>query len=148
MGRYDDALEFLAVHEHKRETRKNRRTTLNAAEIAELRTGYPDIPEDYLDYLSEIGWGSFRECQYVVYDGPIDPGDIFDSETVTSLKKRVLCFGDNFSGDPGGFLPEEGWQVVEIWHDSLDIYETSKTFGEFIREQMLMDENGNDLRAT
>lgn len=146
MGRYDDALEFLAAHEDKRETRMNRRTTLTTAEITELCDEFPGIPEDYLDYLTEVGWGSFRECQYMVYGGLIDPDEIFDAETVATFNQRVVCFGDNFSGDPGGFLPDENWNVVEIWYGSL-IYETNKTFGAFIREQMLMDENGNDLRA-
>jgi hypothetical protein len=148
MARYDDVLEFLATHENERETRMNRRTTLTAAEIGELRTAYPGIPDDYLDYLTEVGWGSFRECQYMVYGGPIDPDEIFGAQAVAVFGKRILCFGDNFSGDPGAFLPDEDWKVVEIWHDSLDIHQTNKNFGAFIREQMLMDENGNDLRAS
>ena len=83
----------------------------------------------------------------MVYGGLIDPDEIFDAETVASFNKRILCFGDNFSGDPGAFLPDENWRVVEIWHDSLDIYDPNQTFGAFIRDKMLMDENGNDLRG-
>ena len=145
MAQYDDVLQFLTAHEENTESQMNDRTPLSVAEISEIRNQYPSIPEDYLDYLTEVGWGAFRECQYAVYRGLIDPSDIFDTATAASFQKRVLCFGDNFAGDPGGFLPDENWAVVEIWHDSLDIYETNKSFGRFIREKMMMDESGNDL---
>ena len=145
MGRYDDVLQFLAAHEDKHEARMNRRTRLKPAEISKLRSTFPGIPEDYLDYLAEIGWGSFRECQYTVFSGLIDPIEIFDSETAASLERRVLCFGVSFSGDPGGFLPDENWELVEILHETLEICHTQKSFHAFIREQMLMGEDGKDL---
>ena len=75
------------------------------------------------------------------------PKMIFDAETVASFKKRILLFGDNFSGDSAGFLPDENWKVIEILHEDLEIYDPKQTFAEFIRVQMQMDENGDDLRG-
>lgn len=147
MGRYDDVLDFLAKHERKREARMNQRTTFTADELQAIRTKYPGVPDDYLDYLAEVGQGAFRECQYAVYGGFTRPDEVFDAESAASLGKRVLCFGDNFSGDLGGFLPDEDWKVVEIWHDSMTIYETNQSFEAFIRQQMLMGEDGTDLRG-
>ena len=121
MGQFDDAIAFLAEHEDASETRMNKRTTLTDSEVDAIREEHTGIPEDYLAYLNEIGWGSFRECQYMVYGGLTDPEDIFDKETVAQFGKRVLLFGDNFSGDPAGFMPDENWKVVELWHDSIEI---------------------------
>ncbi|MBT3290758.1 MAG: hypothetical protein HN849_25550 [Victivallales bacterium] len=146
MGRYDDVLDFLARHEDENETEMNSRKVLSPEELQGIRTQYSGVPDDYIDYLAEVGFGAFRECQYAVLSGFIEPSDIFDAETVGSLGKRVLCFGDNFTGDPGGFLPDDGWKVVEILHESIEIHDTGKPFGAFIRNQMLMDEQGNDMR--
>jgi len=146
MGRYDDVLDFLARHEDEGEVEMNSRNTPSPEELQEIRTQYSGVPDDYIDYLAEVGCGAFRECQYAVYSGFIEPSDIFDAEGVGSLGKRVLCFGDNFTGDPGGFLPDEGWRVVEILHESMEIHDTGELFGAFIRNQILMDKQGNDMR--
>jgi hypothetical protein len=148
MGRFDNLIKFLATHEDPKKRRMNRRTTISPDEVSALRAQYPGIPNDYIAYLTEIGWGSFRECQYMVYRGPIKPESMFGVDVAQSLQKRVLCFGDNFSGDPGCFLPDSDWAIAEIWHDDLQLVETNKSFAIFIREQMLMDEDGNDLRLT
>ncbi|MGV3755559.1 MAG: hypothetical protein ACO1QS_09270 [Verrucomicrobiota bacterium] len=147
MGRYDDAIAFLSAHEDPNRSDMNERKTFTSAEVQVLQEQHPEIPVDYLDYLKEIGWGTFRECQYMVYNELFDPKMIFDAETVASFKKRILLFGDNFSGDPAGFLPDENWKVIEILHEDLEIYDPKQTFAEFIRVQMQMDENGDDLRG-
>ena len=141
MGRYDDVRDFLDEH-----SRKSKRTILPTAEVEKLRKTYPGIPDDFVDYLSEIGWGSFLECRYMVYDGFVDLESIFDAKTAATFSKRVVCFGDNFSGDLGGFLPDESWKVIEIWHDSMEIYDPGQSFEEFIRDLILMDDDGNNPR--
>ncbi len=146
MGRYDDVIDFLAKHEDKKEGQMNRRETLSGDDLSALHSQHSGIPDDYIDYLAEVGYGAFRECQYAVYGGFIEPSFIFGDDRAALLDKRILLFGDNFCGDPAGFVPDEDWAVVEIWHDSMQIYETDMTFESFIREQMLMDETGNDLR--
>ena len=146
MGKYEDVLRFLAKCEDSSEAQMNARNKYDPKRIQEVVHEYAGIPQDYVAYLAEVGAGAFRECQYVVYDGFIDPDEIFDAETAATFGKRVLCFGDNFSGDPAGFLPDEDWNVVELWHDSLESFEPNQTFGEFIREKMLIGPDGNDLR--
>lgn len=146
MRNYDDVLNFLANTEAPTESRMNTRRVFSADEVLELQRRFPGLPRDYLDYLAEVGSGAFRECQYVVYDGFIDPKTLFGPEVVACFGKRILCFGDNFSGDPACFLPDEDWSLVELWHDSLYLYDPQKSFGEFIREKMLMGPDGTDLR--
>lgn len=146
MGQFDDAITFLAKYEDKSKRRMNKRTMLRSFETDAIRDEHPGIPEEYLAYLKEIGWGPFRECQYMVYGGLMDPEDIFDKETIAQFGKRVLLFGDNFSGDPAGFLPDESWKVVELWHDSINVYDPKQSFGTFIRGKMLIGEDGSDLR--
>lgn len=145
MGQYEDVLKFLAECEEPTESQMNTRTTLTTDAARKLEQAFPGLPRDYVDYLVEVGSGAFRECQYAVYDRFLDPSDIFDAETAASFGKRILCFGDNFSGDPAGFLPDDNWRVVELWHDSRDLHDPKQNFGEFIRGKILMDSDGNDL---
>jgi hypothetical protein len=106
---------------------------------------YKNLPIDYLDYLKYIGWGSFRENQFMVYKNLIKLSDI-GIETENEENNKLLFFGDNFSGDLSGFDLDKNDNVIEYWHNSDEIYETGKTFKEYIKEQMLMNDNGNDLR--
>jgi hypothetical protein len=126
----------------------NSRTKLSAKELKKLREQHPGVPEEYLGYLGEVGAGAFRECQFRVYEGLGTPDDILGKGVFDwwDPKKPVLCFGDNYSGDLSGFLPQQKWAVVELWHDSGTVYPVKKTFGKYIRERMLMGPKGEDLR--
>lgn len=146
MGRYSDVLTFLGKVEDPGEKRSNAREKMTARKIQELISKYPGLPEDYTDYLFEVGWGSFRESQYMVYSEPMTPQSILDDETAGTIEKRMLCFGDGFSGDLSAFLQDEQWRVVEFLHETREIHETGMCFGSYIRKKMLMDPNGNDLR--
>ena len=145
MGRYDDVLEFLGKYESTFDS-TNQHTTMPSDMVRQIREAHPSLPNDYLDFLAEVGWGSFREGQYKVFEGLKDSNDLFDTETVESFGQRVLWFGENASGDISGYLPDDDWRTVEVWRDSKDLYETRKTFGVFLREQLLMDDDGNDMR--
>jgi hypothetical protein len=148
MALYDDVIEFLARVEDPKKHRMNTRKRLTAREVNQLRREYPGVPEDFLAYLSEVGAGLFRECQYTVYGFLGTPNEIL-GEGVLELKEpsiRVLCFGDNFSGDMAGFLPEKRWAVVEVWHDDGIPCRVKKPFRSYIKEKMLMGPRGKDLR--
>ena len=140
---YADVIGFLARVEDRKRTKMNRRTQISAQQAAGLSKQHPDIPDDYVAYLREVGWGSFRECQFMVYAAPATPDQILGQGVFGWLKPstRVLCFGDNFSGDLVGFLPDEKWAVVELWHDAGQVYPTKQSFGQYIRKQMLMGDN-------
>jgi hypothetical protein len=80
MGRYDDVLRFLEMNENRNDAGLNERILLNAEETDEIRKEHPDIPNDYIDYLTEVGWGDFRESQYMVYSCLVDSEEIFGAE--------------------------------------------------------------------
>lgn len=65
--RYQEEIRFLENVEKKEETEMNSRRKWNDEQVRELVERYPSIPKDYLDYLKEIGTGSFRECQFSVH---------------------------------------------------------------------------------
>lgn len=147
MGIFDDAVRFLAKVEDPAKSKMNSRKRLTSRQIESLRRKFPGVPGTYLAYLSEVGWGSFRECQFMIYSRPGTPEGILGKGIFTLADDvEVLCFGDNFSGDLSGFLPKQRWAIVELWHDSGTIYPVKKPFGTYIREQMLMGPRGKDLR--
>lgn len=114
--------------------------------LKELVDAYPGLPSAYIDYLREIGSGSFRECQFDVKPYLFDLEDL-GLDTYYELQDGIKFFGDNYSGDFAGFDFNSGNDlVIEFWHEDGTIYETGKSFHQYIRNQMLMDENGNDLK--
>jgi hypothetical protein len=147
MAMFGDAIEFLARAENPKKKRQNNRKQLTASETKKLKRGFPGVPDDFVAYLREVGAGSFRQCQFTVYGFLGTPDQILGKGVL--LRKDpsipVLCFGDNFSGDLSGFLPEDNWAVVELWHDDGTLYRVKKPFGVYIRERMLMGPNGEDL---
>ncbi len=142
MGRYDDVVQFLSRCEaQQREGQKmTARCRHTPDEVGRLRDRYPGIPEDYLDYLAEVGDGG---NEYAVYNGLVGPEDIFGSRA-DAFGKRLLCFGDNFMGDVGAFLPDEGWAVVELVHEDMSICPTEQSFAQFIRSVMDIGASGED----
>ncbi len=143
--RYNFEKEFLEKVEDKADN-TNQREKISDIELINLKEEFPKISSDFLDYLSEIGSGNFRECQFRVQKYLFDLEDL-GLEEHYELKDRIKFFGDNFSGDFSGFNfngnPE---LVVEFWHEDGTIYETNKTFKDYIREQMLIGNNEQDER--
>lgn len=144
--RYKEEISFLEKVEDKKDAEMNKREKLTDKEIEEIRKQYPYIPQDYLDYLKEIGYGTLRECQFMVYEGLENIEDLLGYEVEGLEDKKFLAFGDNYSGDFSGFLIEENWKVAEFWHDCEELKVCEQSFQEYIRGQMLMDENGEDAR--
>ncbi|MEK8132971.1 SMI1/KNR4 family protein [Paenibacillus filicis] len=95
-----------------------------------------DIPEDYIDFLREVGYGTVNNNYFNFYSGLIEVdeilGHLYDEDSHPELKD-VLLFGDNSAGDGVGFLVTDNWSIVEIWHDdNLSInYRDEDTFEEF-----------------
>lgn len=145
---YGDVVEFLRRVEDPKDA-TNERTPITAAEARKLRKQHPGVPQEFIDYLRVIGPGLFRESQFVVQDYLAPPEDILGEGAIEwdDPELPLLCFGDNLSGDLSGFLPTEDWMVADLWHDSGTIYRTNKRFPEYIREQMLMGEDGSDRRV-
>lgn len=149
MGMFDDVVAFLARVEDPKEERMNSRRRLTARQADKMRRDFPGVPDEFVAYFREVGAGSFRECQFTVYETLGTPDQLL-GEGVMPQKDptvSVLCFGDNYSGDLSGFLPDQRWAIAELWHDSGTLYRVKKAFGEYIRERMLMGPGGLDLRA-
>lgn len=143
---YKEELEFLTAVE-KFGDLQNQRERLSEKQAGELLIKFPTLPADFVDYLKEIGEGSFRECQFNIKSHLFDLEDI-GLGGLYELRQGIKFFGDNYSGDFAGFdLNNTNGQVIEFWHEDGTIYETKKSFREYIRGQMLMDVNGNDLRV-
>jgi hypothetical protein len=149
MALFSDVIDFLAKVENPKEAKMNSRTRLTAPQVRKLKGKHPDVPEEFIAYLREVGAGAFRECQFTVYGFLGTPDEILGKGVLQRKDETipVLCFGDNFSGDLSGFLPDESWAVVELWHDDGSLYRVEKSFGEYIREQMQMGPGGADLRS-
>ncbi|MBG9793188.1 hypothetical protein ABD76_12040 [Paenibacillus dendritiformis] len=94
------------------------------------------VPEDYIDFLREIGYGHGGYFHF--YGGLVEVDEIYDAcydEDEHADLQQVLLFGDNGSGDAVGFLTTDGWALVEIWHDdNLSLhYREEQSFEEFVR---------------
>lgn len=138
---YKEELDFLLVYD-----KLNDRRILCKNELHNIKNKYDNIPESYLDFLSIIGAGTLREIQFRIYDDLIDLEDLGLSN-IYHLPVNIKFFGDNLNGDFAGFdLSAPNDNVIEFWHDSNELYNTNKSFHQYIREQILMDENGNDMR--
>ena len=142
---YQTEKAFLAAVENP-DDKTNSRKLYTESEINLIKSQFPGITSDFTAYLQEIGEGSFRECQFSV------TGKLFDLATIGledsfEIKHSIKFFGDNYSGDFSGFdFESNDDKVIEFWHDSGELYETNKSFKEYIQEQMLMGTDGTDLR--
>lgn len=143
--KYSNELDFLSKVERS-EDETNKRDILSNSEIESLRREFEGISDDLIDYLQEIGSGSFRECQFKVHNRLFDLEDL-GLEDVYQLKDEIKFFGDNFAGDFAGFdFSKDPNLVIEFWHEDGTVFETQKPFKEYIRAQMLLGSNGEDLR--
>ena len=65
-------------------------------------------PQDYKDFLEEVGFGAVPDGYFMFYSGLIKAEEIYDASVNPEIK-HILLFGDNFTGDAMGFLPHEDW---------------------------------------
>ena len=134
MNKYADVNAFLIANEKE----PSNRTQLSDERIARLREENPGIPEDYLDYLKLVGWGSFRESQYMIYEGPIPLIKLIDGSRREGFKATTLAFGDDFSGYFGCFLADENWVIAESFHGA-PLTRFDGSFEDFMRKRMQLD---------
>jgi hypothetical protein len=140
--RYLEEINFLNNVEEKIPMNENR-TKLNDNEIEKIKSEHKNIPDEYLDYLKEIGWGSFRQCQFMIFGAPLELDDLGVETDIDET--GIIFFGDNFGGDLSGFNLKKSEKVIEWVHELDEICETEKTFKEYIRRMMGMGKNGEDL---
>jgi hypothetical protein len=157
MGMYEDVIDFLARVENPEEKQMNTRRRFTSAEAEEMRRDFPGVPDDFVAYLCEVGGGCFRECQFTVYGWLATPVDILGEGAGLKdpdSKAYFLSFGDDFCGNMSGFLPNEKWSLAEALRITLygcpnvaTLDRVDESFGQYIRKQILMGPNGEDLRT-
>lgn len=75
----------------------SRLSPMPSGELLELRQRYPHLPDHYIEFLKNIGWGSIGESSFMFYEGPVEPAEIYDARTASELA-GILFIGDNFGG--------------------------------------------------
>ena len=130
MNRFDDLL--AAAQANRLDTKLS---PVPAGRVDQLSRTYPGLPDDYTEFLREIGFGSFGNSGYSIYDGLVLPDEVFDPTTAEDLGDPLI-FGDDFQGYNGAFLPQEGWTVVEIDSATLTVTPVAKSFEEFVRRKV------------
>ncbi|WP_298468827.1 SMI1/KNR4 family protein [Psychrobacillus sp. FSL K6-4046] len=98
-----------------------------------------DAPQEYKDFLMEMGFGAVSDGYFMFYSGLIEADEIYDAKENPEIK-NILLFGDKFSGDAMGFLTNEEWAIVEIWHEDLYICRrVEANFYEIVRKAFAME---------
>lgn len=110
---------------------------LNSSEIEKIQNDFPGIPEDYLAFLEECGYG---DMGVFLYSGPIKANEIFDYEEVKEEDpieyeklEQTWLIGDYGMGDAFGYWIQKGkYHLVDVDHVSLEIQERSTDFCTFL----------------
>lgn len=92
-----------------------------------------DPPDDYVRFLSTIGWGSLGASSFMLYGGLVDPIEIYGDRP--DLPRDMRLFGDDFAGNNVGFCPGLR-SVFEITPGSMEVAEVAACFSDFIRERI------------
>ena len=146
---YEEELAFLAAVEKPEDQTNRRRQPLDADAVERIRQTFPGVPEDYLAYLREIGGGTVRQCQYVIYRTPEWCHEDPTFSWFEADGRKLLVIGDNFSGDLFAFDAEHNHRVVKLLHETMEVWPFKRGgFKEFIRERMLLGPDGTDQRVT
>lgn len=130
MNRFDDLL--AAVQANGLITKLS---PVQAGRVDQLIQTYPGLPDDYAEFLREVGFGSIGDGGYMVYDGLVSPDEVFDPGSVQDFSD-LLLFGDDFQGYNGAFQPKKAWTVVEIDSATMTVTPVAKSFEEFVRRKI------------
>lgn len=112
------------------------RDRVTQSQVDNIISNFNNVPKDFIDYMLEIGSGDLVKSSVKIYPGLCDFDDLGLGD-VYELENEIKFFGDNYSGDFIGFdLSNLKDEVVEFWHDSIELTYTGKSFREYIREKM------------
>lgn len=135
---FEKELNFLKENENQ-DNLINNKIRSSVPEINSLKESYPNLPNDFFEYLLEVCSGNIMESQFKVMKDLFDFNDL-GLEDIYDLSDNIKLFGDNYSGDFAGFdILCNKDEVIQFWHDSNELHYTGKTFREYIREKMLME---------
>jgi hypothetical protein len=86
------------------------------------------VPEDYVAFLRNVGYGRIGNSQFQFFDGVAFVDEIFGYETPET--ENVLLFGDDYQGVCTGF-DRNKWSVVRVLPDQT-VIEVADSFDAFI----------------
>ncbi|PSB40118.1 hypothetical protein [Chamaesiphon polymorphus] len=85
---------------------------LSSEEVNKIKIMFPAIPEDYFDFMRNIGWGNFSNS-LMLYSAPVNPDEIYGDDYPDDIS-RILIFGDDFNGRCFGWDPSNKFYIGEI----------------------------------
>lgn len=88
------------------------------------------LPEDYVDFLLQIGWGDLSS-RLMIYSGPLRPEEIYGNRP--DLPVDMMMFGDDYSGHCFGFYRSDS-NVHQIEPGTMVIRSLGTSFAVFIRD--------------
>jgi len=101
--------------------------------LQQVRRFKPDVPQDYIEFLREIGAGEIGKGQYTLYSGLVEPREIYGE--VPQEVAKIVLFGDDMQGFCAGF-DTTNWKIVEIDPTNMRISPVADSFESFIRQRI------------
>ncbi|MCI0701129.1 MAG: hypothetical protein L0241_08600 [Planctomycetia bacterium] len=102
------------------------------AKCEELRTEYPELRPDYLDFLSEVGYGVIGQRQYMLYSGVVPLSELL-TDACDPNWTHLLAFGDTTGGTCHAFDPFDGMRVIAIDLDIREVEGVASSFESCLR---------------
>jgi hypothetical protein len=100
--------------------------------LGKIRENFGAVPTDYISFLADVGAGELGCSAYMLYDGLIEPVDVYGD---SSGFDGILLFGDDFHGFNAGFDIRD-WRVVEIDPTNMRVNPIALNFQSFIRNRI------------
>lgn len=127
MGKYDDLVAIVGSG-----TAIDRLIPLSPNEVRRIEEQVDGLPGDYTSFLQEVGSGEIGNAAYMLYDGLIEPEEVFGNSWGLG---EILLFGDDLQGVNAGF-DITNWSVIEVDSASMQIVVVAPDFQSFIRERI------------
>jgi hypothetical protein len=128
MSAYDDLVRLKGTG-----SPLDRLVPLESAKIADVKAAFGAVPDDYVSFLQEVGFGELGEQAFMLYGGLVSPEEIYGEPN--EQLNGVLLFGDDFQGYNTGFETSTG-KVVEIDPINHQVRPVSSTFEGFMRRKI------------
>ena len=104
---------------------------LTRNQIESIKENYPLIPDEYLSWITDNGWGE-DESGYMIYSSPAYSTEIFGTDCPENIKSVVLV-GDDMAGYSIGYkVISDKAQLVGIDSCGWDVEEIQKSFDEYL----------------
>ncbi|MCP3657875.1 hypothetical protein [Herbaspirillum sp.] len=106
---------------------------VDSRKLVQTSASTGSLPTDYISFLAEVGFGEFGSAGYMLYDGLLEPYEVY-GDTPVHLRD-VLLFGDDFLGFNTGYKTDT-WSVIEIDPTNMLPTVIAPDFSTFIRKKI------------